>query len=113
MLGILCVDDPTQASVYLNRAALWVLPDAMYGKYVHGPNPIFTHLYGSSWHGEDAKSVLWFVRHPLFFVIFGVIAVSGLVLYGLTAWRVKARLKALVQQPKYTPLVEISTFKTS
>lgn len=44
---------------------LAVLSDDMYGKYVASPDPLFEHLHGSSWHGDDAKSVLWFLKHPL------------------------------------------------
>lgn len=50
---------------YHNMHDLAVLPDAMYGKYVVSPDPLFEHLHGSSWHGDDAKSVLWFLKHPL------------------------------------------------
>lgn len=46
-----------------------MLPDDMYNKYVRGEKPLFTHLYGSSWHGDDAKSVLWILHHPLFLAV--------------------------------------------
>ena len=53
-----------QASLYSARQTLWVLPDALYGKYVPRPESLFGHLWGSSWHGEDAKGALWIVHHP-------------------------------------------------
>lgn len=40
-----------------------MLPDGLYGKYVPTPESLFGHLFGSSWHGEDAKSALWLVHH--------------------------------------------------
>ena len=46
-----------------------MLPDDVYNKYVSGERPLFTHLHGSSWHGDDAKSVLWIIHHPLFLAI--------------------------------------------
>ena len=58
-----------QASFFEDRKALWVLPDDMYNKYVNGEQPLFTHLYGSSWHGDDAKSALWILHHPLFLAV--------------------------------------------
>ena len=58
-----------QASFFEDRKALWVLPDNMYNKYVKGEQPLFTHLYGSSWHGDDAKSALWILHHPLFLAV--------------------------------------------
>ena len=60
-----------QATAYRRTASyhrnhnLAVLPDDMYGKYVVSPDPLFEHLHGSSWHGDDAKSVLWFLKHPI------------------------------------------------
>lgn len=60
-----------QATAYRRTASyrkhhdLAVLPDDMYGKYVASPDPLFEHLHGSSWHGDDAKSVLWFLKHPI------------------------------------------------
>ncbi|CAL5227917.1 g10962 [Coccomyxa viridis] len=53
-----------QASLYSARKTLWVLPDELYGKYVPRPESLFGHLWGSSWHGEDAKGALWVVHHP-------------------------------------------------
>ena len=53
-----------QASLYSARETLWVLPDALYGKYVPQPESLFGHLWGSSWHGEDAKGALWVLHHP-------------------------------------------------
>ena len=68
-----------QASLYSARRTLWVLPDALYGKYVPRPESLFGHLWGSSWHGEDAKGALWVVHHPraiLGAVLLAVFAVS-------------------------------------
>ena len=58
-----------QASLFKDRKALWVLPDEMYNKYVKGERPLFKHLHGSSWHGDDAKSVLWILHHPIFLAL--------------------------------------------
>ncbi len=45
-----------QASLWRgDKRALWVLPDGMYNKYARGEAPLFNHLHGSSWHGDDAK----------------------------------------------------------
>ena len=41
----------------------------MYNKYVKGERPLFNHLHGSSWHGDDAKSVLWILHHPIFLAL--------------------------------------------
>jgi len=57
-----------QANTFHPRKELAILPDAMYGKYIASPDPLFLHLHGSSWHGDDAKSVLWFLRHPIVIV---------------------------------------------
>ena len=103
-----------QASVYLDRAALWDLPDAMYGKYVHGGNPIFGHLHGSSWHGDDAKSVLFFVRHPVSILLISAAAACGAVCWALVVCRLKIlgwRLRGA--QPKGAPLIEVTTLKSS
>ena len=105
-----------QASVYTNRSELWVLPDGMYGKYVNGPNPVFHHLHGSSWHGDDAKSVLWFVRHPFFLALIG--AATGI---GGIAWLlISSRHKVLrlwgghgAQGGRYVPLAQVITLKSS
>ncbi|KAK9818085.1 hypothetical protein WJX72_006886 [[Myrmecia] bisecta] len=53
------------ASWYARKRDLFVLPFSMYGKYVKAANPLFVHLHGSSWHGNDAQSVRWFLKHPL------------------------------------------------
>jgi mannosyltransferase OCH1-like enzyme len=67
-----------QASLFTRRRALWVLPDELYGKYVPGRAAVFRHLFGSSWHGEDAKSLIWLVRHPaLIACVVGMLAVAG------------------------------------
>lgn len=106
-----------QASVYLDRAALWVLPDAMYGKYVHGPRPIFGHLHGSSWHGDDAKSVLWFLRHPLFLALMGLTMLGGVLLWATAVWRPRwlgLRAGAIAGSgARYVPLAEVITLKSS
>ena len=64
------------ATSFHNKNSLAVLPDDMYGKYVASPDPLFLHLHGSSWHGEDAKSALWFLHHPLVIasVVLGLLA---------------------------------------
>lgn len=69
-----------QANSFRPKKDLAVLPDAMYGKYVASSDPLFLHLHGSSWHGDDAKSVLWFLRHPV--VIASVVLVLLTVLAG-------------------------------
>lgn len=73
-----------QASLYTARRTLWVLPDALYGKYVPRPESLFGHLFGSSWHGEDAKSALWVVHHPR--AILGTLILAAS-LMGLHCWR--------------------------
>lgn len=73
-----------QASLHKHRRALWVLPDELYGKYVPRPGSLFRHLFGSSWHGEDAKSMLWIVHHPVVLLVVCVASVMVGVLYG---WR--------------------------
>ncbi|KAK9806525.1 hypothetical protein WJX73_007040 [Symbiochloris irregularis] len=108
-----------QASVYVDRSALWVLPDAMYGKYVHrGANPLFHHLHGSSWHGDDAKSVLWFVRHPLFLVLICIAAACGGILWLLVSVRFNAirRWSSSSSEgkgDKGLPLTQVVTLKSS
>ena len=102
-----------QASVYLDRAALWVLPDEMYGKYVRGHNPIFGHLHGSTWHGEDAKSILWFLHHPLFLVLMGAALAGGGLLWACAVCRLKALRGANGSQLRYVPLGEVITLKSS
>lgn len=82
---------PVQASTYRNRKELWVLPDNMYGKYTHSGDAIFEHLFGSSWHGADARSVLWFVKHPAFLAVCGgSLALSAACSLWL-AWRKRKR----------------------
>ena len=101
----------------MDRTALWVLPDVMYGKYVHGHYPIFGHLHGSTWHGEDAKSVLFLVRHPLFIALAGLAMAVGVLLWAL----VFCRLKLLGwrvgsgggTQARFSPLIEVMTLKSS
>jgi mannosyltransferase OCH1-like enzyme len=73
-----------QASFYGDRRSLWVLPDRLYGKYVPTDESLFGHLFGSSWHGEDAKSVLWIAHHPT--VLLAVCVVSALA-GALYIWR--------------------------
>ena len=41
----------------------------MYNKYVKSDEALFQHLHGSSWHGDDAKSVLWILHHPIFLAV--------------------------------------------
>ena len=69
------------ATSYKSKQDLAVLPDDMYGKYVVSPDPLFLHLHGSSWHGEDAKSVLWFLRHPVVIASVVLILVAVLAIY--------------------------------
>ena len=73
-----------QASLYRSRRSLWVLPDRLYGKYVPAGESLFVHLFGSSWHGDDAKSALWLVHHPLLLLGAGVLSA---VAYALYLWR--------------------------
>ena len=70
-----------QANTFHPKKDLAVLPDAMYGKYVASPDPLFQHLHGSSWHGDDAKSVLWFLRHPIVIVSVVLFLLSVLAVY--------------------------------
>ncbi len=66
-----------QAVFFRQKRDLAILPDDLYGKYMKdAPNPIFAHLVGSSWHGDDAKSVLWFIKHP---TVICVVLAAGLV----------------------------------
>lgn len=69
-----------QASFFGDRRGLWVLRDDMYNKYAAGERPLFKHLFGSSWHGDDAKSVLWILHHPFFLAV--------LTLTGWCPWQV-------------------------
>ncbi len=73
-----------QASLYRSRRSLWVLPDRLYGKYVPAGESLFVHLFGSSWHGDDAKSALWLVHHPLLLLGAGVLSAVACALY---LWR--------------------------
>lgn len=84
----------TQA--YRKRHDSAVLPDFMYGKYdPTAPDPLFEHLHGSSWHGDDAKSVLWFLKHPLVVVI-GVVMAAAILVAQLVSARVRStRLSAV------------------
>lgn len=105
-----------QVSVYLDRAALWVLPDTVYGKYVHGRYPIFEHLHGSSWHGDDAKSILFFVRHPIFLVLMGAMVSCGVLLWAVLFCRLKIlgwRLGGSGGGRSLSPLIEVMTLKSS
>jgi hypothetical protein len=77
------------------RQSLWVLPDEMYGKYVKTPRQLFTHLYGSSWHGDDARSILWLLKHPI--TLIGAIAV-GCVLGAYRYWQLYRAERALAAQ---------------
>ena len=100
-----------QASTYRNRSELWVLPDGMYGKYVHAANPILVHLFGSSWHGSDAKSVLWFLKHPAFLGTIGA-ALSLAVGSSLwLAWR-KRKRRHQTGHPRVMELI-VDTVKTA
>ena len=65
-----------QANLFRDKLALWVLPDKLYGKYVPTQASLFRHLFGSSWHGEDAKSLIWLVRHPMLIML--AVAASAL-----------------------------------
>ena len=91
-----------QASTYRNRSALWVLPDGMYGKYTHTANPIFIHLFGSSWHGSDARSVLWFVKHPAFLFASGAVLSLAFGCSLWLSWRKRKR-----RQAGYTRVTEL------
>ena len=97
-----------QANTYANRRGLWVLPDELYSKYVRGgPRAVFNHLHGSSWHGDDAKSVLWFVHHPMFV---GLVLLCCTCTVGLYAWRSLAwgaRAGGAKPRPPYTQLTEV------
>lgn len=70
-----------QASFYRARRSLWVLPDGLYGKYVPTGESLFAHLFGSSWHGEDAKSVLWLAHHPAVLLAVSALAAITCALY--------------------------------
>ena len=97
--------------MYPKRAALWVLPDEMYGKYAKGTNPVFGHLHGSSWHGDDANTILWFVHHRTFLGLLSVgLGFAGLV-WILLIWRMR-RLRALHVSPvKSVQLQNVSIAK--
>ena len=86
----------------------------MYGKYVKGHNPIFGHLHGSTWHGEDAKSVLWFVKHPIFLLGLGLATACGTGLWALAVHRLRTRHGGSGAAPgRCAPLVEVMTLKSS
>lgn len=73
-----------KATWYKAKRQLAILPDAVYGKYdKHAANPLFVHLHGSTWHGDDAKSILWVLKHPL---------ILGACLVGLLALTVTGAL---------------------
>ena len=97
-----------QASVYPERTALWVLPDDMYGKYVKGTNPLFEHLHGSTWHGDDAKSVLWFLDHRMTLcMLFMAILACTYGFWLLFTWQMRGqRLKDLLSPARTMPLTE-------
>ena len=86
-----------QASLYSARQKLWVLPDALYGKYVPRPESLFGHLWGSSWHGEDAKGALWVAHHPRAIVGAFLMVVSLALLH---CWR---RRRAIVPRALGSP----------
>jgi hypothetical protein len=75
------------------RKDLWVLPDDMYGKYVRSSRQLFVHLHGSSWHGEDARSVLWILRHPVI-LLCAICAGFGAAAYRFWMVRLAMRRKA-------------------
>lgn len=55
-----------QATFYRAKRSLAVLPFNLYGKYTSkAADPLLRHLYGSSWHSSDARSVLWIIKHPV------------------------------------------------
>lgn len=67
-----------------------MLPDDMYGKYASSLHPLFLHLHGSSWHGEDARSVLWCLRHP---IILLCAVLAGLGAAGAQFWLARRNLR--------------------
>ena len=75
----------------------------MYGKYTHNSDAIFEHLYGSSWHGADARSVLWFVKHPAFLAASGAVLALSAVCTLWLAWRRRKRRCAA----RYVSVVEL------
>jgi hypothetical protein len=87
-----------QASLYSARRKLWVLPDALYGKYVPRPESLFGHLWGSSWHGEDAKGALWVAHHPR--AILG----AFLLVISLTLLHIWRRRRAVVPKVLGSPV---------
>ena len=87
-----------------------MLPDGMYGKYTHTANPIFVHLFGSSWHGSDARSVLWFVKHPAFLATIGAFLSLAVGSSLWLAWRKRKRRQA--GQAKMMELV-VDTVKSA
>ena len=67
-----------QATLYKSGRKLWVLTDRMYNKYVLTDDALFSHLHGSSWHGDDAKSILWILHHPIFLAVLTLTGTSFL-----------------------------------
>lgn len=89
-----------QASLYARRRELSIISANMYGKYANSSEAIFVHLFGSSWHGEDAKSVLWIFKHRWF-----VVGMTAMALVGV-AWVQRERLRELrLKMIGYTPPV--------
>jgi hypothetical protein len=69
-----------------------VLPNDMYGKYVHVPSAaLFKHHHGSSWHGGDAALLKNLVRHRTLVVLF--LAVTGAAIACFAAGRRAGRLR--------------------
>ena len=101
--------------MYPDRTALWVLPDELYGKYVEGTNPLFLHLHGSTWHGDDAKSILWFVHHRLLLGLLAGCLLCGLFFWAIAACRLRAlrALSSAASPVKTVQLREVLTWKVS
>ena len=87
-----------QAVFFRQKRDLAILPDDLYGKYMKdAPNPIFDHLVGSSWHGDDAKSVLWFLKHPTVICLVLAAILAGLMTAALQTFH-RRRLPSVVLQ---------------
>lgn len=79
-----------QATFFGARSSLSVLPFSLYGKYTtKAVDPLLRHLYGSSWHSSDARSILWIVKHPLCLGIVLTLLLLGTVALGV--WRFHQR----------------------